>query len=496
MIIKKLSLRFSILVMCTLFVGGCDIMLENGTSAKGLQASGVVETVEIIIASETAGRVEKVWVSEGDSVSGGDKLFQIENKLLVSQMHQAESALNVTEANYDLIAAGLTDEQKKAAIASAELALASSEYDLERIYKNTNLQAAEALESAENLEKQLEDLKNPVLQKALAIKAIADAEKGIEDAERYLNTVRSSADQAAIDAAEAQVVLAKDALDEAKEDFEPYENKPETNLQRANFQAKLAAAQQSYDAAVRRLNALESRGTENDIAVAEADLSVAEALLAESEKQWERIKNGPEKSDIALLEAQIEKAYQDYDTYKNGPDPDDIVLAEKQVENAKAQLALAKADMPTQEQLVVAAAEVDLARSNLENLQVQLDMLVVRSPIDGVIMTRSIHPGEVIQPGLAALTLGQLEKLTITVYIPEDQYGIIALGDAASLKTDSFPNDIFEAVVTRIADRAEYTPRNVQTKEERQTTVYGVELSVSDPEGKLKPGMPCDVTFD
>ncbi|MBC8496231.1 MAG: efflux RND transporter periplasmic adaptor subunit, partial [Chloroflexi bacterium] len=108
---------------------------------------------------------------------------------------------------------------------------------------------------------------------------------------------------------------------------------------------------------------------------------------------------------------------------------------------------------------------------------------------------RNVEAGELIQPGLAAMTISQLDELTVTVYIPENQYGQINLGDTAQLKVDSFPFKTFEAVVTRIADQAEYTPRNVQTQEERQTTVYAVELSVNDPDGKLKPGMPSDVVF-
>ena len=87
------------------------------------------------------------------------------------------------------------------------------------------------------------------------------------------------------------------------------------------------------------------------------------------------------------------------------------------------------------------------------------------------------------------------KHICITVYIPEDKYGQISLGDPAVLSVDSFPDQEFMASVTRIADRAEYTPRNVQTKEDRQTTVYAIELSVDDPDGKLKPGMPTDVTF-
>ncbi len=491
----KQIFRISIFLVLMMAATACDIMLEDGGNNDSLQASGVVEAIEIVVAPEIGGRIAKVWVSEGDSVAPGDPLFQIDDKLLVSQLHQAESALKITEANYTLIAAGLTNEQKNAAISAAELALASTVYDLDKLYEDTDLLAAQANQMAESLERELENLNNPEFQQALALKAIADANKAVENAERRFRSVSSSADDADIAAAEAQVVLAKDALDDAKEDYEPYENKPEDNLQRANYRAKLAAAQQVYDAAVRKLNALRGTGSLADIAVAEADFAAAQAQLFEAKRDWERIKDGPKDSDIALFEAKIAKAYRDYEIYKKGPDPDDVTLAEARVENAQAQLTLAKAEMPTQEELDVAKAHVDSARSNLEAIQVQIDLLVVKSTGSGVVMIRSVEPGEVVQPGLAAMTIGQLDNLTITVYIPEDKYGQINLGDTATLAADSFPGEIFQATVTRIADRAEYTPRNVQTKEDRQTTVFAIELSVSDPDGKLKPGMPTDVVF-
>jgi multidrug resistance efflux pump len=96
---------------------------------------------------------------------------------------------------------------------------------------------------------------------------------------------------------------------------------------------------------------------------------------------------------------------------------------------------------------------------------------------------------------MTAMVVGQLDTLTITVYIPEDRYGQINLGDHTQVTVDSFPNETFEGIVTRIADEAEYTPRNVQTEEERRNTVFAIELSVDDPNGKLKPGMPADVVF-
>jgi len=138
---------------------------------------------------------------------------------------------------------------------------------------------------------------------------------------------------------------------------------------------------------------------------------------------------------------------------------------------------------------------VDQAQAALDLSRAQVEKLTLRAPVDGVVLTLASEQGEMLLPGTPALTLGQLAELTITVYIPEDRYGEVSIGDKARVGADSFPDQTFVAQVTRIADQAEYTPRNVQTKEERQTTVYAVELTLLEGRDQLKPGMPADVTF-
>ena len=133
--------------------------------------------------------------------------------------------------------------------------------------------------------------------------------------------------------------------------------------------------------------------------------------------------------------------------------------------------------------------------ANLDLLNAQLGKLEVKAPQDGVILTRNIEPGEFVQPGAAALSMANIASLTITVYVPEDRYGQIHLGQNASVSVDSFPGTQFSAQVSDISDQAEFTPRNVQTVEGRSSTVYAIKLTVTDPAGKLKPGMPADVTF-
>jgi HlyD family secretion protein len=129
-------------------------------------------------------------------------------------------------------------------------------------------------------------------------------------------------------------------------------------------------------------------------------------------------------------------------------------------------------------------------------IDIQISRLTVTSPVVGVILTRSIQPGETVAPGARAVTLGRLAELTITVYIPEDRYGELTLGQPASVAVDSFPGMNFSATITHIADKAEFTPRNVQTVEGRASTVYAIRLQVNDDSGKLKPGMPADVVFE
>jgi multidrug resistance efflux pump len=119
----------------------------------------------------------------------------------------------------------------------------------------------------------------------------------------------------------------------------------------------------------------------------------------------------------------------------------------------------------------------------------------VRSPIDGVVLDRSVQPGELAMPGSTLLTVGDLSKPTLTIYVPEDLYGQINLGQNYPVRVDSFPGRVFQGKVSHIADHAEFTPRNVQTVQGRKDTVYAVRLTLPNADLALKPGMPADVTI-
>lgn len=119
----------------------------------------------------------------------------------------------------------------------------------------------------------------------------------------------------------------------------------------------------------------------------------------------------------------------------------------------------------------------------------------IRSPIDGVVLLRAAEPGEITTAGGSLLVIANLDEMTLTVYIPEDQYGQIYLGQDYPITVDSFPDRVFMGKVTHISDQAEFTPQNIRTVEGRKNTVYGVRLTVPNPDHDLKPGMPADVTM-
>lgn len=119
----------------------------------------------------------------------------------------------------------------------------------------------------------------------------------------------------------------------------------------------------------------------------------------------------------------------------------------------------------------------------------------IRSPLAGVVLYRSAEPGEFASPGMPLVTVGDLTDLTLTVYVPEDRYGQIALGEVYPVTVDSFPGEVFEGRVTYISNAAEFTPRNVQTTDSRKNTVFAIRLALPGETTRLKPGMPADVQF-
>jgi multidrug resistance efflux pump len=166
---------------------------------------------------------------------------------------------------------------------------------------------------------------------------------------------------------------------------------------------------------------------------------------------------------------------------------------------ARANLEVARAGA-TAEQIDVARTGVDQAHAALGALKVQRQKYTLRAPVTSIVLERIVHQGENVVPGTTLLTLGNLDSVDLTIYVPEPDVGKVDLNQTAEItaevKVDSFPDQTFTGQVVWVSDEPEYTPKNIQTKEERVSTVFAVKLRIPNPEHKLKPGMPADAVLD
>ncbi len=133
--------------------------------------------------------------------------------------------------------------------------------------------------------------------------------------------------------------------------------------------------------------------------------------------------------------------------------------------------------------------------TDLRRLELELDRLKLRSPVDGRVGERSLRIGEVAQPGQTILTVMPLDELELTLYVLERDLGRVRVGQPVLITADPYPGERFTGWVTSIASRAEFTPRTVQTPKDRVNLVFAVRVRLPNPDERLKPGLPVDAVF-
>lgn len=225
---------------------------------------------------------------------------------------------------------------------------------------------------------------------------------------------------------------------------------------------------------------------------ATAQFEKARSVLEKARKDYERYssllaKNIVSSSDFESAKMQYEAAAADKDS------------SEKEMKRAEANLDSAKASRDTvivkRKQLKSAEASYKAAQARMKETYADLNDAMIYAPSDGTILSRPVEPGEVVNPGTPLYVMVDMHRLYVKVYIPEPEIGKIKLGAEARIYADAFPDRHFSARVTKISEQAEFTPKNIETKEERIKLVFGLELTVDNPEGLLKPGMPADAVI-
>ncbi len=421
-----------VLLLLVIAVSVYFIVTQAAEDNQGIvTASGFIEATQVNAAPELAGKVTEVLVEEGQSVTKNQPLLRLDPSLLTAQRAVASAQVDS---------------------AKAALAAAQTKYD-------QTLEAALAAQAAQRPN---------------------DWRASVPSEFDHPNWYIGQAEQVA--AAEAQLQAARSAIDDAQAQLDKVINRLDTadylaaEKKLAEARAAFVIAEQIKDQA----GDAPSSGGLLDAAQDYYDDALAD--LRDAQEDYDDLLDTDAAEDIEYARGQAQVAQQRYDAayarllaLQTGADSPAVIAAAKELDKAKSALAQAEA--------------------SLALIEAQIAKLTVHAPMDGVVLTRNVEPGEFVQPGAVSLKLADLNSLTITVYVPEDRYGEISLGQSAEVTVDSFPGEVFTAMVIQISDKAEFTPRNVQTVEGRSSTVYAVKLKVENADGKLKIGMPADVTF-
>ncbi len=133
-----------------------------------------------------------------------------------------------------------------------------------------------------------------------------------------------------------------------------------------------------------------------------------------------------------------------------------------------------------------------VAKANYNQITATIDNAIILSPINGTVLLRNLEPGEMAFPGAPILTIADLSSAWIKIYVSEMKLGFVKLGQKANIYIDSYPDRAFPGRVVSISDRAEFTPKTIQTREERVKLMFAIKIALDNPEQILKPGMPAD----
>jgi HlyD family secretion protein len=455
------------------------VKLKNDGNGE-LTASGSIEGTIVHISPELAGKVLKVDVEEGTLVKTNDPLLHLEPNLLAAQRAVATANLKVANAG--------------ALTAQDALNTAKSQYQI-------TLEAALAQDKKARIQDWFSKDPNQFNQpdwyftRVEQLKAAQDqvdiALKDMEDISGKLANVNLSVEKSEFLKAEKRLLNARLAYLTAKDVNNLAQNSADANAPVGKYNSTHCGTNEGYRVDNKRLTNSVYRCTGDDhLAGAGSDLyNAAQQELDDAQKAYDNLISTQAADEILQARADVSIAQE---RYYGALDH----LRKLQTGDQSSSV-LAAQGILSQTQAAADQAEktVEQAQANVDLLNAQFAKLDVFAVMDGVILTRNVEPGEFVQPGAVALTMADITNLTITVYVPEDRYGEVGLGQTAEVHVDSFPGQTFTATVIHIADQAEFTPRNVQTVEGRSSTFYAIKLKVDDPQGKLKIGMPADVMF-
>jgi HlyD family secretion protein len=461
-----------LIIVSAYFLATQTLNDENGA----LTASGTMEGTTVNVSTEMAGKVKEVLAEEGQPVKAGDSLLVLDDSLLSAQRQVAQSG--VDSARSALLTAQSASDLAQAQFDAALIA-ARAQQGSQRL-ADWSKRTPNWFEQPLWYFNQDEQIIAAQAEVERSLQALQQAQTELDSVVKNLNNADFVEAEIRLSDARMGYLVAKSVHDHAqitggKVSPEDVDVKLDPRIPSA-YRVKIAIAK-------------DLSGDSDILNVANDSLDSAEAELDAAEKAYNDLLDSDAAERVLEARAKLSVAQERYEValdtltrLETGEYSPQVKIAAMALEQAKTAFQQAE-------------SAVRQAEANLSLLDTQLAKLTIYAPMDGVVLTRNVEPGEFVQPGAAIFAIADLANITITVYVPEDRYGQIRLGQQAQVTADSFPGETFTGEVIHIANQAEFTPRNIQTVEGRSSTVYAIKLKVNNSEGKLKIGMPADVVF-
>jgi HlyD family secretion protein len=241
-------------------------------------------------------------------------------------------------------------------------------------------------------------------------------------------------------------------------------------------------------------------------------LDDALAQMSSAEAQYQLLQKGAREEDIVQVEEVFKQAQTNFSLANNDKERFTALyetksISKKQYEeaiarydNSFAQLKAAKENykkfknFARPEELKQAEANLNRTKANVDLIRKNLDDCYVTSPVDGVIVKKFVEKGETVSNLSSLFKVSDLNEVDLMIYIPETDLGKVKLGQVADIKTDTYADKTYKGKVIYISPEAEFTPKNIQTEEERTKLVFAVKIRIPNPEFELKSGMPADAS--
>lgn len=265
------------------------------------------------------------------------------------------------------------------------------------------------------------------------------------------------------------------------------------------------AAEAEYQKVMEGASADEIRQVEEAANQAKTNLDFMKTSLDRSNVLLEQQAISQSKYDEALksynvAEAQYNAAVSQLNLIKSGANKNTVDAIENKMLQAKAGYELSISNGNTQVsqlegQLEIAKVQLEQSKNIIEQTKRELDKLTIKSPINGIVNSLLIKEGEFVSMGKLVAEIYNPENVEIKAYVSEANIGHIVVGQDANIFIDSYNDKTYLGKITRINNTAEFTPKNIQTKEERVNTVFEVTVEALKSEGAIKPGMPVDVNI-